>query len=302
MDAFVANPPRLIFAALCGLVILLTLIIKGKFQPLIAILISALGIGLIAGMPVSMIVDTVNKGMGETLKGIALLVGLGSMFGAILEISGGAERVALTMIRRFGEKRAPWALGFTGMVVAIPVFFDAGLIILIPLAFSIARRAKKSALFFVIPLLAGLAVGHAFIPPTPGPVLVANILGVDLGLVIALGLVCGFFAMVLAGPVFGKICGQKFDVPVPAQYLNAPEYDESKLPSFGSVVGIIMIPLFLILINSVLGMIPQGSAVDALRPVFTFLGTPFIALLLATIVAMFLLGVRHGYSGKNWRR
>lgn len=274
MEAFIADPTRLIAAALSGLVILLFLIIKGKLQPLIAILISALCIGLIGGMPVSMIVDTVNKGMGETLKGIALLVGLGSMFGAILEISGGAERVALTMIRRFGEARAPWALGLTGMVVAIPVFFDAGLIILIPLAFSIARRARKSTLFFVIPLLAGLAVGHAFIPPTPGPVLVANILGVDLGLVIGLGLVCGFFAMVVAGPIFGRFCGRKFDVPVPDQYLNAPEYDESKLPSFGSVVGIILIPLFLILINSVLGAIPQGGAVDALRPVFTFLGTP----------------------------
>ena len=285
MEAFVADPTRLIIAALSGLVILLFLIIKGKLQPLIAILISALCIGLIGGMPVSMIVDTVNKGMGETLKGIALLVGLGSMFGAILEISGGAERVALTMIRRFGEARAPWALGLTGMVVA-----------LIPLAFSIARRARKSTLFFVIPLLAGLAVGHAFIPPTPGPVLVANILGVDLGLVIGLGLVCGFFAMVVAGPIFGKFCGRKFDVPVPDQYLNTPEYDESKLPSFGSVVGIILIPLFLILINSVLSAIPQGGAVDVLRPVFTFLGTPFIALLLATVVAMFLLGVRHGYS------
>lgn len=293
---FVADPTRLIIAALCGLVILLFLIIKAKFQPLMAILIAALSIGVFAGMPVSMIVDTVSKGMGETLKGIALLVGLGSMFGAILEISGGAERVALTMMSKFGEKRAPWALGLTGMVTAIPVFFDAGLIILIPLAFSIARRAKKSSLYFVIPLLAGLAVGHAFIPPTPGPVLVANILGVDLGLVIGLGLVCGFFAMIAAGPIWGKICGSRFDVPVPKQYQEAPEYDESKLPSFGSVVGIIMIPLFLILINSVLGMFPEGSAVDAVRPIFTFLGTPFVALLLATIVAIFLLGTKHGYS------
>ena len=141
---FIADPTRLIIAALCGLAILLALIIKAKFQPLIAILIAALSIGVFAGMPVSMIGDTVSKGMGETLKGIDLLVGLGSMFGAILEISGGAERVALTMMSKFGEKRAPWALGITGMVTAIPVFFDAGLIILIPLAFSIARRAKNS--------------------------------------------------------------------------------------------------------------------------------------------------------------
>ena len=296
---FIADPTRLCIAALCGIALLLVLIIKGKLQPLIAILISALGIGLIAGMPVSMIVDTVSKGMGETLKGIALLVGLGSMFGAILEVSGGAERVALTMMRRFGEKNAPWALGLTGLVTAIPVFFDAGLIILIPLAFSIARRAKKSTLYFVIPLLAGLAVGHAFIPPTPGPVLVANILGVDLGLVIGLGLFCGFAAMVVAGPIFGRFCGKRFDVPVPEQYQNVPEYDESKLPSFGSVLGIILIPLVLILINSVLGQIPEGSALDAVRPVFTFLGTPFVALLIATLAAMILLGLRHGYSRKE---
>jgi len=296
---FIADPTRLVIAALCGLAILLVLIIKGKLQPLIAILIAALSIGLIAGMPVSMIVDTVNKGMGETLKGIALLVGLGSMFGAILEISGGAERVALTMMHKFGEKRAPWALGLTGMVVAIPVFFDAGLIILIPLAFSIARRAKKSTLYFVIPLLAGLAVGHAFIPPTPGPVLVANILGVDLGLVIGLGLICGAVAMIVAGPLFGKFCGDHYDIPVPEQYLNTPEYDEEKLPSFASVVGIIMIPLGLILINSVLGQMPEGGFADYLRPVFHFLGTPFIALLLATLTAMYLLGVKHGYTRED---
>lgn len=295
-DVFVADPTRLIAAALCGLAILLFLIIKVKFQALIAILISALSIGLIAGMPVTMITDTVTKGMGETLKGIALLVGLGSMFGAILEISGGAERIALSMMRSFGEKRAPWALGITGMVVAIPVFFDAGLIILIPLAFTIAKRAKKSTLFYVIPLLAGLAVGHAFIPPTPGPVLVANILGVDLGLVIGLGLICGAFAMVLAGPVFGRFCGEKFHVPVPEQYLEAPEFEESKLPSFGTVVGIILIPLFLILVNSALDFVPEGSVFDGLRPVFSFLGTPFVALLLATVTALFLLGVKHGYS------
>ena len=138
---FAAEPTRLIIAALCGLAILLFLIIKFQVQALIAILISALSIGLIAGMPMSMITDTVTKGMGKTLEGIALLVGLGSMFGAILEISGGAERIAISMMKRFGEKRAPWALGITGMAVSIPVFFDAGLIILIPLAFSIAKRA-----------------------------------------------------------------------------------------------------------------------------------------------------------------
>ncbi|WP_367569256.1 GntP family permease [Lacrimispora sp.] len=290
---FTADPARLVLSALFGLALLLILIIKGKFQPFVAILISALAIGLAAGMPVKMITDTVTKGMGKTLEGIAMLVGLGSMFGAILEISGGAERVALSMMRKFGEKRAPWALGITGMVVAIPVFFDAGLIILIPLAFSIAKRAKKSVLFFVIPLLAGLAVGHAFIPPTPGPVLVANILGVDLGLVIGLGLICGTVAMICAGPVFGNFIGRKFDVPVPTAYSEQPEFDEDKLPSFGTVVSIIMIPLVLILLNTASSVVPF---LKAIAPVLQFLGTPFVALLLSTVAAMFLLGLRHGFT------
>ena len=290
---FTADPTRLVLSALFGLVLLLVLVIKGKFQPFVAILFSALAIGLCAGMPVQMITDTVIKGMGKTLESIALLVGIGSMFGAILEISGGAERVALSMMNKFGEKRAPWALGITGMITAIPVFFDAGLIILIPLAFSIAKRAKKSVLFYVIPLLAGLAVGHAFIPPTPGPVLVAEILGVDLGLVIGMGLICGTVAMICAGPIFGGFIGKRIDVSVPANYAEQPAFDESKLPSFGTVVAIIMIPLVLILLNTASAVIP---AMAPIAPVLQFLGTPFVALLLSTIAAMFLLGLRHGFT------
>ena len=172
------NPVRLVAAALIGLVILLVLIIKFKIQAMVAILIGAISIGLIAGMLFEDIATAVNDGIGNTLKGIALLVGLGSMFGAILEVSGGAQTLAVTMVRRFGDKKAAWALGITGLVIAMPVFFDAGLIILIPLAFSLAKRTSRSSLFYAIPLLAGLAVGHAFIPPTPLQGLVATILTV----------------------------------------------------------------------------------------------------------------------------
>ena len=172
------NPILLVSAAIIGLVIMLILIIKFKIQAMISILIGAIAIGLISGMPVEYIITAVNDGIGNTLKGIALLVGLGSMFGAILEVSGGAQTLAVTMVKWFGDKKAAWALGITGLVIAMPVFFDAGLIILIPLAFSLAKRTKRSSLFYAIPLLAGLAVGHAFIPPTPGPILVSTMLGV----------------------------------------------------------------------------------------------------------------------------
>ena len=291
----VATPDaaRLVFAAVAGLILLLILIIKFKVHAMISILIGAVGIGLMAGMPLSDIIGSVNEGIGNTLKGIALLVGLGSMFGAILEESGGAQTLAVTMVRKFGDEKAAWALGITGLVVAMPVFFDAGLIILIPLAFSLAKRTKRSVLYYVIPLLAGLAVGHAFIPPTPGPVLVATMLGVDLGWVILIGIFCGIFAMIAAGPIWGSICGKKYMVEVPEHIAQQADIDESKLPKFGTIVGIIMIPLLLIIANSVAKVVP---ALAGIQPVLAFLGEPFMALLLATIAAMYLLGTRHGYT------
>ena len=266
------NPTRLVIAALVGLVILLVLIIKFNVQAMVAILIGAIAIGLMAGMPFENIVTAVNDGIGNTLKGIALLVGLGSMFGAILEVSGGAQSIAVTMVKKFGDQKAAWALGITGLVIAMPVFFDAGLIILIP-------------------LLAGLAVGHAFIPPTPGPVLVATMLDVELGWVILVGIFCGIFSMIVAGPVWGAICGKKYNVPVPEHVANQEDFDESKLPKFGTIVGIILIPLVLIIFDSVAGVVP---ALEPVRGITGFLGEPFVALLIATVVAMYVLGTRHG--------
>lgn len=290
------NPTRLVIAAVVGLILLLILIIKFKIQAMIAILVGAILIGLGAGMPFEQIVTSVNDGIGNTLKGIALLVGLGSMFGSILEISGGAQTLAVTMVNRFGDRKAAWALGITGLVIAMPVFFDAGLIILIPLAFSLAKRTGRSSLYYVIPLLAGLAVGHAFIPPTPGPVLVATMLGVDLGWVILIGICCGIFSMIVAGPIWGAYCGRKFFVPVPEQVAKQQDLDESKLPGFWSVVLIILIPLVLIILKSVAGVV---EALAPAREVINFLGEPFVALTLATLVAMVVLGYRHGYTGEQ---
>ena len=293
------DPTRLVVAAVAGLILLLVLIIRYRMQAMIAILVGAVAIGLGAGMPFELIIKSVNDGMGNTLEGIALLVGLGSMFGAILEISGGAQTLAVTMVDRFGDKKAAWALGITGLVIAMPVFFDAGLIILIPLAFSLAKRTSRSSLYYAIPLLAGLAVGHAFIPPTPGPVLVATMLGVDLGWVIMVGVVCGACAMIVAGPVWGAYCGKKYFIPVPEHVASQPDIDTTKLPSFTTVVAIILIPLVLIILKSVAGVV---EAMAPMRSVINFLGEPFVALTIATLVAMALLGYRNGYSSRELER
>ena len=174
----VATPDaaRLVFAAVAGLILLLILIIKFKVHAMISILIGAVGIGLMAGMPLSDIIGSVNEGIGNTLKGIALLVGLGSMFGAILEESGGAQTLAVTMVRKFGDEKAAWALGITGLVVAMPVFFDAGLIILIPLASAMPfimdgimvgatqTRVMRNSMFWATAAYFGIFyIGHTLI-------------------------------------------------------------------------------------------------------------------------------------------
>ena len=293
MSEIASDPTRLVIAAVVGLIILLVLIIRFKLPAMIAILVGAVLIGLGAGMSFDQIVKAVDDGMGNTLKGIALLVGLGSMFGSILEISGGAKALAVTLVDKFGDRKAAWALAVTGLVIAMPVFFDAGLIILIPLAFSLSRRTGRSSLYYAIPLLAGLAVGHAFIPPTPGPVLVATMLGVDLGWVIMIGIACGVAAMIVAGPVWGSYCGKKFHIPAPEQLTVREELDDTKLPSFWTVILIILIPLILIIMKSVAGVVESMAPA---RNILDFLGEPFVALTIATLVAMILLGYRNGYS------
>jgi len=297
---FQSEPSRLLLFSVLGIAVLILLIMKAKLHALLAILITAVFIGLGVGMSFEMILGSINTGIGSTLQGIALLVGLGSMFGAILEISGGADVIATKLVSTFGEKKAPIALGIAGLLIGIPVFFDAGLIILIPLALGIARKTKKSVLLYAVPLLAGLSVGHAFIPPTPGPIIVANQLGVDLGLVILLGIICGAVAMFAAGPLYAKFIGNKIFIPVSEKEEISVEGSNNKrsLPSLGAVLGIILIPLALILANTgTSALIASGvEGLSAIQPILTFIGTPFIALLISTLVAMFVLGFKNGYN------
>lgn len=294
---FAADPTRLLIAAAAGIILLLLLIIKFKFHPVLSLLISALVIGLGAGMPVPTLINTVEKGAGETLQGIVLLIGLGSLFGGILEVSGGAQSVAQTLVNRFGDKKAGVALGITGLVVGTTVFFEAGVVILIPLAFGLAKKTKKSTLYYVIPLLAGLASGFAFIPPSAGSVLVANMLGVDLGIMIAVGVPTGILALVFAGILWAKFIGNKINTGLPMAVSEVRE--EANLPQFSMVLSIILVPLVLILCNTLSEYFP---ALDGIRPVLEFLGTPFVALIIAVVCAMYFLGKKQGYDGEQLKK
>lgn len=297
--AFTADPLRLVIAAAAGIVLLLLLIIKFKLHPVISLLISALFIGLGAGMPVPTLVETVEKGAGETLQGIALLIGLGSLFGGILEVSGGAQCVAHTLIDKFGDEKAGIALGITGLVVGTAVFFEAGVVILIPLAFGLAKKTKRSTLYYVIPILAGLATGFAYIPPSAGSVLVANLLNVDLGVMIAVGVPVGILSMLLAGIAWSKFIGKRIHTGLPSNLQETQEADKGNLPPFSTVLLIILVPLVLILCSTLSGYIP---GIDGIRPVLQFLGTPFVALTIAVLLAMYFLGKKQGYTGEQLKK
>lgn len=286
----------LIMLAVSGIAILLFLVIVVRLQAFIALLLTSIVVGIVGGIPVAEISGAIQQGMGSTLGYIAIVVGVGAMFGELLLVSGGAERVAQTMLKRFGESKAQWGLGITGLIVSTPVFFDVALILFIPLVYSMARRTGTSLLYYGIPLTAGMGVAHAFIPPTPGPVAVAGILGADLGWVILMGLMAGFPAMIIGGIVYGKYISKKIILDVP-EYMESslPDTTEEKsLPSFGLVMAIIITPLALILANTIATVqLPEESVV---RQWLSFIGHPFSALIIATLISFYTLGTLRGYS------
>ncbi|GMQ65206.1 GntP family permease [Vallitalea maricola] len=296
-----SNTTMLILITIAAIVLLLVLVLKFKIQAFIALLITSMFVGIATGMPLNDVIASIQKGMGSTLGFVATVVGLGAIFGQILESSGGAEALAQTMIRKFGKEKANWALVITGFFVAIPVFFDVGFIILVPIVYALAKDTKKSVLFYGIPLLAGLAVTHTFIPPTPGPVAVAEIVSADLGWVILFGFIIGIPTAIIAGPVFGKYIGKKINIAPPkfvSEGDDSSRINDNNLPSFGLIVSIIGVPLVLILLNTLTDVlvkkqvINEGFTVELLK----FLGHPFVALTIATLLALYLLGIKRGFS------
>lgn len=284
----------LIMIALASIFILLFLVMRTKLHAFVALLLVSLLLGIAAGMPLGEVIQSIQNGMGGTLGFVAVVVGLGAMFGKMLEVSGGAERLAATMIGKFGEDKAQWALGVTGFIVAIPVFFDVGFIILVPIVYSLAKKTGKSLLHYGIPLLAGLAVTHSFIPPTPGPIAVAELVGAELGWVILFGVIAGIPSMILAGPLFGRFIGKRIQLSIP-DYMDIKEQEYDKeLPSFGMIISLILIPLVLILFNTLSAVVLEEG--NQVREILTFLGHPFVALTIATMLTFYFLGTRRGYS------
>lgn len=292
------SAPYILIIIVSAVTLLLLMVLKLKISAFISLLITSMFVGVMSGMPLQGILDSIQEGMGGTLGFVAIVVGLGAIFGQILENSGGAESLAHYLVKKFGKEKASWAMVITGFLVAIPVFLDVGLIILIPIIYALSRDTKRSLLYYGIPLLAGLAVTHSFIPPTPGPIAVAEILDAQLGWVIFFGFLLGFPTAVIAGPVFGKFISKKIHLKPPEEIsaLGNKAITGENLPSFRLIAFLIAVPLILILLNTFTSVAVEKELIpeSIFSDILIFIGHPFSALIIAALLAIYYLGIKRG--------
>tara|TARA_R110002049_G_scaffold71370_2_gene183926 strand:- start:15825 stop:17171 length:1347 start_codon:yes stop_codon:yes gene_type:complete len=290
---------KLLLAVLAGIVILLVLILKFKLHAFASLLIASILVGVFAGLEPLAIMDTVKEGMGSTLGFVATVVGLGAMFGAILEHSGGARVIADFLLKKSGIKKAPAAMALAGFIVAIPVFFEVAFILLVPMLYALQRQTKKSLLLYALPLLAGLAVTHAFIPPTPGPIAVADIVGADLGWVILIGAIVGLPTAIVGGILYGTYIANKIHISAPFTDETQMQVGQDKNPNITTVLSIIAFPIVLILLNTFVSSGLLNVSNETLKNIVALFGHPFSALIIANLMAWYVLGIKQCFTKKQ---
>ncbi len=322
MHVFFAALPvgPLIALLVFGIALLLLLILRFKLQAFLALILVSVVVAVASksvnpdAVPLTQVAQTIVNSMGGALGFIATIIGIGAIFGAVLEHSGGTQSLATTLVRFFGKEKAPWAMLITGFIISIPVFLDVALVMLAPLLYALARDTKKPLLVFGMPLVAGMAVTHAFVPPTPGPVAVGYILGVNLGWVILFGVIVGLPTALICGPWFTEKIVKGIDVSLPEP--EGDVNDSSKgLPGVGLILLLVAMPIGLILTSTIVEQMTAAglgaelsnserqaalsAALATASPVkqfIYFLGHPVIALLLSTLAALYFLGTKRGVS------
>ncbi|AMP01002.1 H+ symporter family protein [Collimonas arenae] len=289
----------LLLYAVIAVIALVVLIAKFKMNPFIVLIVVSVILGLVVGMPMASIVKSYETGVGGALGHIALVVGLGTMFGKMMAESGGAERIANTLIGAFGPKRVHWAMMVVALIVGLPVFFEVGFVLLIPIAFNVAKRTGTNMIMVGIPMVAGLSVVHGLIPPHPAALFAVTAYNADIGRTIMYALIVGIPTAIIAGPLFAKLIS-RFVVPNPDNPLIAQFVEEDKkreLPGFGITIFTILLPVALMLIGSWADLFftPKTFANDFLR----LMGNSVIALLIATLVSFYTFGKARGFDRES---
>lgn len=280
---------NLIAGAIIGIAIIVILIAVCKVHPFLSLLAGSFAMAVCAGVEYDKAFDSFTSGVGSTISNVGLLIAFGSIIGTILFKSGGADTIVDTIMDKTPLQRLPWAMALIAFIVGIPMFFEVGVVILIPVVLFAARRAKTPVILLGIPALAGLSTLHAFVPPHPGPLTAIGALNANLGITLALGLLVAIPTVIISGPLFGKLAAKWVPISAPENKAEAeaPKSAENR-PSFASAITVIMLPVVLMLAASVVDLTGQSETVWG--RVLAFLGTPLVALLLTTIFAMVVLG------------
>ncbi|KAB8162186.1 GntP family permease [Streptomyces sp. 3MP-14] len=277
---------------------LLFLIIVLRMHAFLALITISLGTAFATGIPSEQVLPTLTGGFGDTLANVALLVGLGAILGRLIEVSGGAQSLTDAMIRRFGEERAPLALGVASLIFGFPIFFDAGLVVMLPIVFAVARRLGGGVLRYGLPTAGAFSVMHAFLPPHPGPVAATELLGADLGLVTVFGLLIAVPTWYVTSYLFGLWVGKRVVLPVPELLTGGPRAEEQEEPPRpGTVIALLLLPLVMIFANTGLDAARAAGWVSGEESWFETaraLGSTPVALLVAVLVAGHVLGTRRG--------
>ncbi|CAJ1587458.1 GntP family permease [[Mycobacterium] wendilense] len=305
----------LLLIAAGAVALLLFLIIKVKLHAFVALVLVSLLTALAAGIPVAEVPAALSFGFSNTLGSVALLVGFGVMIGRLLEITGGAQVLADTLIGRFGEKRAPFALGVAALLFGFPIFFDAGLVVFLPIIMTVARRFGGSLLLYAFPAAGAFAAMHALVPPHPGPVAAAELLGANIGLTLILGVPVAVASWYVGAYLVSQVIGRRIHVDIPTTLfgeINGGRDDDGTdggasgadggvgtatrtAPAFLTVLGVLMLPFVLISFNTVLDTLMTAGVIESgatWAEYLKLLGTTSIALLITVIVATLVLGLR----------
>jgi gluconate transporter len=279
-----AQGPYLIALALGAIVLLLALILAARMHAFLALLIASMALGLASGMAPQTVLKSIQAGFGEALGFIAVVVALGAMIGQYLEHSGGGAALATWLLGKFGRERAVWAVLVAAFLIGLPIFFEVGFIILVPLVWSLSRESKRSLLYYGLPMSAALTVTHALVPPHPAPAGAAQLLGADLGRTILYGIAVSIPMAVAGGIVYGGWVARRVFIPVPEMAGLEPQTrtGDKPAPAVPLVLFILLLPVLLMLAATVLRS----------NPLLGFFGHPFTALLVTALAAMFFFGVR----------
>ncbi|MDO5493469.1 MAG: GntP family permease [Nesterenkonia sp.] len=287
--------------AVGAVALLLVMIIAFRVHAFVALIIVSVLTAIVSGVPTDQIIDVLTDGFGSTLAGVALLVALGAMLGRLIEHSGGAKALADRLIGTFGERRAPFALGIASLLLGFPMFFDAGLVMMLPIIFAVARRVSaRSVLTFGMPAAAAFSVMHVFLPPHPGPVAASEFYEANIGLVLLVGLVIAYPLWHVAGYMWGLFVGRRHLIPVPTLFGDVDEDQPTNPPRVLTIVLLLLTPMTLILLNTGFNTLAAAGVVDDGElwvQALMFLGNTPIALLITLVLAMIVLGYRRGEQG-----